>query len=76
MTFGGRRLSVEDNLRWKITFSGRRPYVEDDLWWRTCGGRRPEEEDDFQWKTTFAESLHTAYSALRHFFIYKKQIFG
>ena len=29
-TFGGRRLSVEDNQR-KTTFGGRQPSVEDDL---------------------------------------------
>ena len=28
MTFGGRPLSVEDNLRWKTTFSGRQPSLD------------------------------------------------
>ena len=41
-TFGRRRPSVEDDLRWKTTFGGRRPSVEDDLRWKTTfGGRRP-----------------------------------
>ena len=36
---GGRRPSVEDNLRWKTTFGGRQPSVEDDLGSKTtfCG---------------------------------------
>ena len=44
MTFGGRRLLIEDNLWWrkilmrdtlwwKTTFYGRQPFMEDDLWW-------------------------------------------
>ena len=34
-------------------------------------------EDTLQWKTTFVESLHAAYSAMRHFFQYICQkIFG
>ena len=74
-TFGGRQLSVEDNLHsveddiwWKTTLTGRRPSVENDLCWKTtyCG-RLPAVEDELQWKTTFVGSLHVAYSALRHF---------
>ena len=46
-----------------MTFSGRC------LRGRTSFGRRwPSVEDDLWWKTTCAESLHAAYSALRHFF--------
>ena len=58
---GGRRASVEDNLRWNTTFIGRRPFVgrqplvKDDLWWRTpFGGRQPLVEDDLWWKMTFS----------------------
>ena len=43
-TFGGRRPSVEDDLRWKTTF------LEDDLWWKTNSGRRrPYMEDNVWW---------------------------
>ena len=53
---GGRRPSVEDDLRWKMTYVGRRPLVEDDLWWKTTfGGRRLSVEDDLRWKMTFGE---------------------
>ena len=54
MTFGRRRPSVEDDLRWKTTFGGRRPSVENDLCWMiTFGGRRSSVEGDLWWKTTF-----------------------
>ena len=37
---GGRRPSVEDDLRCKMTSGGRRPLVEDDLQWKTTFGAR------------------------------------
>ena len=54
-TFGGRRPSLEDNLRWKMTFGGRRLLLEDNLRWKTtyCG-RRHLVEDDLLWSTTFS----------------------
>ena len=78
----GRRLLVEDNLRWKTTFGGRQPLVEDDRWWKTtfCG-RQPLLKDDLRWKTTIigrhpavghCGSLHAAYSALWHFYLVNK----
>ena len=68
-TLGGSQPLVEDDLRRKPTFGGRGPWVEDDLLWNMTFGRRwPLVEDDLQWKMTFLESLHAAYSALRHFF--------
>ena len=63
-TFDGRRLLMEDDLRWKTTldgrypsikttFDGRRPSMEDDLQWKmTFDGRRPLMEDDLRWKMT------------------------
>ena len=52
---GGRRPSVEDNLRWKMTSAGRGPLVEDDLQWKkTFGGRRPFLEDEMCLKTNFS----------------------
>ena len=60
--------SVEDDLWWKTNFGGRRPSVEDDLLWKTpFVGTRPSVEDYLWWKTTLVGSLHTSYSALRHF---------
>ena len=44
---GGRRPSVEEDLRWKTTFGGRQRSVEDDFWWKmTFNGRRLLVEDD------------------------------
>ena len=69
-TFVGRQPSVDDDILWRTTFGGRQPLVEDNLWWKmTFGGIQPAMEDDLQWKITFIGSLHTAYSALRHFFV-------
>ena len=42
---GGRRPSVEEDLRWKTTFGGRQRSVEDDLLWKTTFGRRGPSED-------------------------------
>ena len=65
MTFGGRRLLMEDKLWWKkilmedalwwkTTFDGRKPLMEDDLWWKTTfDGSRPLMEDNLWWKTSF-----------------------
>ena len=75
---GGRRPSVEDNLRWKMSFSGRQPLTEDDLRWKmnfgeclpsvedNFGGRRPSVEDDFRWVCLNSATLI--------FFIYTKNI--
>ena len=72
---GGTLPVVEDNLQWKMTFSGRRPLMEDDLRWKsTFGGRKHLVEDNLRWKTTFGGSLHAAYSALRQFFFWLKQL--
>ena len=58
MTFGGRRLSVEEDLRWKTTFDGRWPLMEDFLWWKTTFDRiQPLTEDDLWWKTTFGGKM-------------------
>ena len=45
--FGGRRLLVEDDLRWKTTFGEddllwKMTFSGDNLWWKTTfGGRQP-----------------------------------
>ena len=60
-TFGGRRLSLEDDLCWKTTFSGkptfsgRQPSLEDDLRWKmTFSWIQPLVQNDLWWKTTFS----------------------
>ena len=68
---GGRRPSVEDDVRWKTTSVGRRPLVEEIFGWRppteegdlrwktTFGGRRPKKEDNILcWKTTYCGRGH------------------
>ena len=54
MTYDGRRLMMEDNLRWKTTYDGRRLMMKDD------------NEDDLKNK----EDLHIGgrHTALRYFF--------
>ena len=44
---GRRRVSMEDNLRWKMTFDGRHPLIEENLLWKTTfDGRQPLIEQD------------------------------
>ena len=66
----GRRLSVEDDLRWKTTFGGRQTSLEGDLLWKTtfCE-RRPSLEDNLQWKTTFSGRQPSMEDNLRWSFI-------
>ena len=54
MTYGGRRLLVEDDHWWKTTFGGRQLREQDEFLWKTTFvGRRPTEEYDLWWKTIF-----------------------
>ena len=50
MTFDGRRLLMEDDLKWKTALYGRQPLLED-----TFDGRHSSLEDNLWWKTTFGD---------------------